>query len=473
MAAVLDRMAVAGLERIRQEPAAFMAEWLGADLWAKQIEIAEAVRDHRRVAVKSCHSSGKSFLSARLVLWFLHAYPGAVVITTAPTFNQVQNILWRELRAAYRSARRPLLGRCLQTQYDISPDWYALGFKSEDTAPDRFQGFHSEHALVIIDEAAGVAEQVYEALDAVLTSEAARMLLIGNPTNPAGTFYEAFHAARSLYHTITIAAADTPNIQAGQTVRPYLITQQWIDDAIAEHGEDSPYVQSRVYARFPSLGENTLIPLAWLEAARHRRIEDTDDELEAGLDVARFGGDENSLCIRKGARVLAQHAWSGLDTMATVGKVRNILTEYPTLKALKVDVIGVGAGVADRLREQGYPVVDVNVGSSASNTEKFANLRCELWWNLRERFREGSISGPMDETTLGQLASVRYRYDSRHTHPVIEAKEDAKKRGVKSPDRAEALLLAFATTVCAQDNSDTITIKKSELTQDQRARRHR
>ena len=444
MVATLDRQAQAGYRRIRRYPVAFIRDWLGADLWAKQIEIAEAVRDHRRVAVKSCHASGKSFLSARLVIWFLHAYPNSVVITTAPTANQVANILWREIGAAYRNTRRPLLGRCLTTRYEIAPSWYALGFKSEDTAPDRFQGFHAEHALVVIDEAAGVAEAVYEALDAILTSESARMLLIGNPTAPNGVFYDAFHSARSLYHLITITAQDTPNVQTGKVVRPYLVTQQWVDDAIAKHGEDSPYVRSRVYAEFPPVGDNTLIPLAWIEAATQRQIEAVDAPLEAGLDVARMGSDETALCIRRGPRVIAEHAWSGMDTMATVGRVRSILADYPGLAALKVDVIGIGAGVADRLREEGYPVVDVNVSSRASDSEQFGNLRCELWWNLRERFQAGEIAGPLDDTTMGQLSSIRYTYDSRHTRPVIESKEQAKKRGQRSPDRAEALLLAFA-----------------------------
>lgn len=441
----------AGLTRIRAEPVAFMRDWLGADLWAKQIAVADAVRDYRRVAVKSCHGAGKSFLAGRIVLWFLHAYPYSIVITTAPTFNQVQNILWRQIRAAHGSAPRRLLGRCLQTFYEIAPDWYALGFKAEDTAPDRFQGFHAEHALVVIDEAAGVAEPVFEALDAVLTSESARMLLIGNPTNPAGTFYEAFHGARALYHPITIEAADTPNIQAGGVVRPYLITQQWIDDAIEKHGEDSPYVQARVYAQFPSVGDNTLIPLAWIEAAHARTVEPTPHPLEAGLDVARFGGDENALCLRRGPQIVAEYAWSGLDTMATVGRVRELLAGHGDVTALKVDVVGVGGGVADRLRELGYPVVDVNVGTAASDGEKWANLRHELWWELRERFREGAIAGPLLDVTQGQLASVRYKYDSRHTHPLIESKDEARKRGVKSPDRAEAVMLAFYRPQPVQD----------------------
>lgn len=447
MVATLDAEVEAGLERIRAEPQAFMREWLGADLWEKQVEIAESVRDHRRTAVKSCHSSGKSYLAARIVIWFLHAYPRAVVITTAPTSNQVENILWREIRSAEASRLHPLLGRYLTTRVEIAPDWYALGFKSDDSKPDRFQGFHAEHALVIVDEAAGVAEPVFQALDAVLTSERARMLLIGNPTSVAGKFYDAFHGARGIYHTITIAAGDTPNIRAGRTVRPYLITQAWIDDAIAEHGQDSPFVQSRVYAAFPTVGEQALIPLAWIERAHHARVEDVDGGWHAGLDVARMGGDENALCIRRGITVVSEHAWTGMDTMQSVGKAVSILSEYPPLITLNVDVVGIGAGVADRLRELGYPVVDVNVGTASSSPDDYLNLRCELWWNLRERFREGTIAGPIDEKTQGQLADIRYAYDARHTKPVIERKEDAKKRGIRSPDRAEALLLAFSRVV--------------------------
>lgn len=453
--ATLDRQAQAGMERIRQDPAAFMREWLGVDLWAKQVEVAESVRDHRRTAVKSCHGAGKSYLAARIVIWFLHAFPASICLTTAPTNNQVRNILWRNIGAAYRSSKGPLLGRCLTTQIDVAPDWYALGFKADDTASDRFQGFHAENALVVIDEAAGVDDRVHDALDAVMTSEQARQLLIGNPTNPVGEFREAFHKNRALFNCITIKASDTPNLTAGRTVRPYLITQQWIDDAIEKHGRESPYVVARVDAEFPDVSDNNLIPLSQIEAA-DARVDDGDQppagpgELEAGLDVARMGSDESALCVRRGIQVVSEHAWSGMDTMETVGRVRNLLPDPKQLSALKVDVIGIGAGVADRLKESGYPVVEVNVGASSSDPQQWPNLRHELWWNLRERFREGTIGGPIDGMTVGQLSNVRYRYDSRHTKPIIESKDDMKRRGVRSPDRAEALMLAFTNPATGQ-----------------------
>jgi hypothetical protein len=453
--ATLDAPAKVGFERMQRDPAGWIADFLGADLWEKQIEIAESVRDHRRTAVKSCHGSGKSFLSARIVLWFLHAFPGSLVLTTAPTNNQVENILWRELRSAAASSKRTLLGRPLHVQYDIAPDWYGLGFKAADTEPDRFQGFHSTFPLVVIDEAAGVAPTVYEALDAVMTSENARQLLIGNPTNPSGVFYDAFHSDRSLYNLITIAASDTPNIKAGRTVRPYLITQQWIDDAVAKFGEDSAYVQSRVHAQFPKTGVDTLIVLGWVEASAARIDQVNGDPsagpIEVGIDVARTGDDETVVYARRGPDVLGFDAWNGYDLMQSVGRIRSFISPYRVGK-IKVDAIGLGAGVADRLSEIGYDVVSVNVGATSSDPEKWPNLRHELWWMLRERFHDQQISGVTDETTIGQLTSVKYRFDSRHTYPLIEKKDEMKKRGLKSPDRAEALMLAFADIKPRDDN---------------------
>lgn len=439
------------MRRIRRDPAGFICNWLGDDLWKTQIAIAESVRDNRRTAVKSCHGSGKSFLSARIVLWHLHAHTDAIAVTTAPTYNQVRNILWRSLNNAVQRAKRSLLGRALVDRYEIGPEWYALGFKAEDTQSDRFQGFHSEHPLVVIDEAAGVAPTVYDALDAVMTSEDARMLLIGNPTNPEGEFHDAFHKNRGMYHTITISADDTPNFTSGRTVRPYLITPAWVEDAIGKHGEDSPYVQARVYARFPTVGDKNLIPLAWVEAAHARTLDaEPTEPLEAGLDVARYGDDENALCIRRGPQVVAEHAWSGLDTMETVGKVRDLLTKHPALAVLKIDVIGIGAGVHDRLRELSrakqvpFEVQAVNVANASSKPERWPNLRHELWCGLRERFREGRVAGPLSDLTMGQLSSVKYSYDSTHSDRIVEGKEQMRRRGLRSPDRAEALLLAFA-----------------------------
>lgn len=452
MSLTLTKAQAAGLTRAQREPAAWVRAFLGDDLWEAQIEILESIRDYRRTAVKSCHDSGKSHIAARAAVWYLNVYPDSIVITTAPTYRQVRNIIWRSIGTAYAAAIRPLLGRVLTDRLEINHQWYGQGFKADDNAATNFQGIHpiSGRVLVIVDEAAGVAEPVFDGMDAAMTSEHARLLLIGNPTNPEGEFYNAFHRNRGLYHPITISADRTPNLVAGQTVRPYLLTQTWIDDAIAKHGEDSPYVQARVHARFPTVGDKNLIPLAWIERAHEDDQPPSHEPAEAGLDCARYGGDENVLRVRRGHEPIHLAAWTGLDTMETVGRVRQELARFPDLSRLKIDAIGLGAGIFDRFRELyrqkaiTWEPIEVNVGAASRHPDQFANLRHELWWGLRERFREGRIAGRLDDLEMGQLSSVRYRYDSAHAMPLIESKDEMRKRGLRSPDRAEALLLAFA-----------------------------
>jgi hypothetical protein len=453
-----------GAEAIAADPAGWMRDTLGADLWEKQVEIAEAVRDHRRVAVKSCHGVGKSWISARIATWFLHAHPNSIVITTAPTDRQVRNILWREIRQIYASIRG-LLGRCLQMGIEIAPNWYALGFKGDDASPDSFQGFHSDWILVIVDEAAGVAESVFEALDAMMSSEHAYLLYIGNPTSDSGTFRDAFNRNRALYHTITIKAEDSPNVVAGQVVRPYLITKAWVDETIAKYGEESPYVQARVNAEFPDSVSGSLIPLSKIEAAAARELEPSEPSY-LGVDVARYGDDESVICHRRGPVFRIVHVGRGQETTQTAGAAVIALraADWNRAKALgvdagdlrtvlkslglertiaRVDGIGIGAGVVGDLKEADQEIEDMQAGGSSDDPEHFLNKRAEWYWGLRERFMADEIDIDDDQELIAQLSSIRYKFTSRG-QVQIESKEDAKKRGVGSPDKADALAMAGA-----------------------------
>lgn len=451
MALALSKEARAGFARAQQDPDGWIEEWLGADLYDEARLLCQSVRDHGRTACKAAHSVSKSFTSARIAIWFLHAFPPAVVLTTAPTFNQVANILWREIGDAYTRARRPLLGRVLETRIGIADRWYALGFKAADTAPDRFQGFHAEHILVIKDEASGLHPLVHEALDSTLSSGVvARELMIGNPIHPSGAFYDAFHSQRALYHTQTIAAADTPNFQGQGVVRPYLITPQWAEEKRQEHGEESAYYLSRVKAEFPTQGVDALISLAWCEQAKARPATDSGGVVEIGVDVAREGDDESGYVLRCGPDILVWDFWRLPDTTQTAGRVAAVARAYgERVRRIRVDVIGIGAGVADMLRQQfGDVVEDVNVGAGPSEGQRPPgepaplNLKAELYWRLRELLRGGHINGLEDEEMISQLVATRYGTTLRG-QMKIEFKEDYKKRVGRSPDRAEALLLAF------------------------------
>ena len=435
------------------DPVKFASVKLGAKPWSKQAEILEAVRDHSRVAVRSCNGSGKTYIAAHVVLWWLMCHTDAMVITTAPTEHQVRDILWREIRRAHRGNSALIKGKLLRTSLELGDKHYALGL-STDT-PERFQGFHEGHILFVVDEASGVREGIFEAIEGSLTSAGAKVLLLGNPTSLRGTFYEAFHRRRGLWKTIHISAFDTPNMQPGGAEIPSLVTPKWVADAEKNWGTDSYLYQVWVLGDFPTESEDTLIPLKLVELAVKRGVleveageasvaSDADEELiEVGVDVARFGSDKTAICVRRGNQVVMLESFARQDTMATAGQVVNISRKYSPV-AIRIDEIGIGAGVIDRLKELKIPHIQgVNVARRAGNPEHFSNLRAEFFDGLRERFQDERISIPGDAELISQLASIRYSFSSSG-QMRIEDKDDLRVRGERSPDLADALMLAFA-----------------------------
>ncbi len=428
------------------DPAGFARRELGADLWEKQVEILESVRDFPRVAVRSCNGSGKTYTAAHAALWWLACFPDAIAITTAPTEHQVREILWREIRRIYRGRGGFMGGRLLRTSLELGEKHFARGFSTD--FPERFQGFHEGHILFVVDEASGVREGIFEAIEGSMTSDHSRLLLLGNPTSLSGYFYEAFHRRRRLWRTIHISAFDTPNLSAGELLRPYLVTGKWVEDALINWGEGSPLYQIRVLGEFPSESEDTLISLRVIEravaAGECAGVSAASGEgVEIGVDVARFGSDRTAICVRQGSRVLELVSYSKKDTMETAGLVSSFASRYSASR-VRVDVIGVGAGVVDRLRERGVQgLTGVNVSQRANDWERFSNLRAELYDGLRERFQEGRIEIPRDERLVSELASIRYSFTSSG-QMRIESKDDLRGRGLASPDLADAVMLAFA-----------------------------
>lgn len=319
------------------------------------------------------------------------------------------------------------------------------------------------HVLVVLDEAPGVRAEVYEAVEGIRAGGQAHVLALGNPTIAGGPFYEAFTSNRGSWKTFTINAFDSPNLQGlpleamrqlpkqlpendpvfAYRPREYLVTRRWVYEKLWEWGEDSPLWRSRVPGSFPEQAEDALISLKWLEVAREPKALPNDEaELYAGIDVAEAGGDETVCVVRTAAgRIVAMRSWRGNAR----GPVIEFLRPYKDrLREINYDHTGVGAYFAADFSSLGFRHVNgVNVGEATNHPERFRNLKAQFYWGLRERFQEGQVSGLTDEVMLGQLATVRYQINPRGLIE-IESKEDARKRGVKSPDRAEALMLAFA-----------------------------
>ena len=434
-----------------QDPVLFSKKMLDHNVWAKQEHILRSIATHRRTAVKACHSSSKTFTAAEATLWWITHRKNGIVVTTAPTMTQVERLLWGEVHNAVRTAKISY-PKPNATSLVLGPNRYAMGLSTNEG--ERFQGFHGD-VLVILDEAPGVKPRIYEAIEGIRAGGDVRVLALGNPTIASGPFYDAFTTNREGWNLITISAFDTPNLD-GLTIEsllalseeeldnnpvPYLTTRRWVKEKYHEWGPRHPLWESRVLGNFPAQAEDALLSLTWLEEAKIREHPVDEGILHGGLDVAGPGEDETVLAIRCGPKLMYLQSWTDKDPR---GEVIAALEPFKgRLRRLNVDSTGIGFGMARHIADFKYPVKDVNVGVSARHPEKYANLKAELYWGLRMRFQSGDISGCFSEKAIGQLAGIRYEHNARG-QVVIESKEDMRKRGVKSPDLAEAVMLAFA-----------------------------
>ncbi len=427
------------------DPAAWAADKLLAFLWSKQREILQSVVFNRRTLVQSSHGIGKSFVAGLLAAWWIDTHPHgeALVVTTAPTYPQVHAILWEEIRKQHK--RGDLPGRVLMTdEWYIGDSIVGQGRKPADHNPDGFQGAHRRYVLVILDEGCGVPENLYTGAESITTNEHCRIVAIGNPDNPATPFYKAAQPG-SGWNVIRVGTFDTPNFtgeEIPEELRDLLPSETWAADELKRLGADSPIYKSKVLGEFPESAEDTLIPLSWILAAQQREITPRKfAESRLGVDVARFGTDRTVIYHWKDGHCRLLDDYSGKPTTQTAGTVARRWKESKATE-INVDGVGVGGGVVDMLDEDGYPVNDMQAGGASTDPKRFLNRRAEWYWNVRGMFERGEVDlDPEDEELASQLSSLKYIY-TRRGQIQIESKDDMRKRGMPSPDRADAFTLA-------------------------------
>lgn len=437
---------------IHKDPEFFLKEILGFQPWSKQLEILKSVRDNPRTAVRSGHGSGKTAIAARTVLWFLAAHPHSVVVTTAPTWNQVEKVLWREMATAFERGKEffQVLGQAdiFKTDLTIAPDWYAVGLSTEK--PERFAGFHSANILLVIDEASGVAPEIFEAGDGFLTSRNAKVLLIGNPTQPSGPFYDAFHKEAAHWNLIHISTFDTPAFtgeKVSDVVAASLPQPDYPERMKLKYGEDSAPYDYRVLGEFPRASDDAVCK-AW-DVERAQRV-----EVQPGLpvviscDVARKGGDETVIAVRRGNHVRIVDAYAGKDQNWTLGRLlqveRQVYEETPFDIVHVIDMAGLGSGTYDALCEaSAFTVHGFNSSHRARNPREFPNRRSEVWFTFSDLLRQGVVDLDPDDQLFADLVAPVYSVDSQGRR-VVEAKDEMRKRLQRSPDRADAVLMAFS-----------------------------
>jgi len=431
----------------RRDPAAWARDRLGVHLWSKQRDIFASVAGHRRTAVKSAHGVGKSYSAAVLACWWIDTHePGeAIVVSTAPTYKQVHAVLWEEIRKHHR--RNDLPGTITKTdEWTVRDTLVGMGRKPADHDEHGFQGIHRRYVLAIIDEACGVPKNLYTGVESITTNADCRILAIGNPDDPNTEFGEVCKPG-SGWNVLQISSFDSPNFTGEpipDNLRHLLPSVEWVTDAEKRWGKTSPIYTSKVLGDFPETSENTLIHPRWITAAQGRDLPKAGPDT-LGVDVARFGTDRTVIAHRCGGWVRIVKTISSSATTQTAGEVMALQrqTGRPTAN---VDGVGVGGGVVDLLREHGAPVEDMQAGGGARETERFLNARAEWYWALRERFESGDIDiDPDDDQLAAELGAIRFEYDSRG-RIKIESKDDMAARGMHSPDRADALMLAFSVT---------------------------
>ena len=434
------------LERYDGRPVEFAEDTFGITLdeWEREVMLDVAVRGVRRISIRSGHGVGKTGVLGLLACYGMVFHERINVVATAPSGPQLFDGLFAQIKIWVARLPFALSGlfdaKADRIQRISSPEecYFACRTSRAET-PDALQGIHLEGGVVWLlgDEAAGIPEKVFEAASGSMSQRNACTILTGNPTRGSGFFFDTHHKLREMWKCYRVSCLDSARVDP-----------DFIADMKARYGEDSNAYRARVLGEFPRSDDDTLISLDLVEAAMVREIDlDPKARIVWGVDPARFGDDSATLCKRWGKVVPEKvRSWKKLDLMQLTGAIHHEWNTTPIEHrpvVILIDVIGLGAGVVDRLRELGLPVRGVNVGEQPSFGGMFVNLRAELWSKAKEWLQARDCRLPNDERLTGELTLPRYDFHS-NGKMRLESKEDMKKRGISSPDFADSFVLTFA-----------------------------
>jgi len=446
-------------ELYKHDIALWAKDTLGIILWSKQVEIAAALVKHKKVAVKSCHGSGKSYFASVVIAWWVDTRHDveAVAVSTAPTYEQVNKILWRYLRQ--HAAKNNLVGEVNQSdEWKINKETVAWGRKPADTNLHGFQGIHSSGGvLAVIDEACGVPESLFTGVEVITTGVNDRMLAIANPDDANTPFGRIFLKNDPSWHKITITAFDTPNFTDEKKNLPKialegLLSPAWVEEKRISWGETDPRWIAKILAEFSTEATNNLFSLATLLKATAADITPPrDSPVVLGVDVARFGNDLSVVYKFEGGVLTFIDRWSKKDTVETSKRVVQHAIEQGATE-VRIDGVGLGAGVVDQvaaLAHGRFEVVGMIGNGPSPDLTQWLNARAYWFDSARERMHKQEIQIESDDEQRGiilqeELGSILYHFKNNRKSLQIESKEDMAQRGIKSPDYADAAIYAMA-----------------------------
>ena len=443
----------------RREPVIFAREVLlfEPDEWQK--DTLQDLAVNPKVAVKSGQGVGKTGVEAVALLWFLSCFPYPRVVATAPTKQQLHDVLWSEI--SKWMSKSPLLSEILKWTktyiYMVGNEkrWFAVARTA--TKPENMQGFHEDNMLFIVDEASGVADPIMEAILGTLSGKNNKLLLCGNPTRTSGTFFDAFHSDKAQYKCRTVSSRNSPRTNKDN-----------IASLDRKYGKQSNVVRVRVDGEFPEQDYDIFISSSSVE---HCCMLDLPDEvvkkISFGVDVARYGSDETVIAQNVGGKITLPVTFRGKSLMTTAGKIvqlyRTVIADNPAYRGniyVNIDDTGLGGGVTDRLEEvkleeklnrmvinpinaaARVPDDTIQTGKNKIKAcDIYDDMTTYLWGTVKELLLDEAITLENDNDLAGQLSCRKYHLTSRGKIR-LESKDEMKKRGIASPDRADAVALS-------------------------------
>ena len=454
--------------RYMDDPVLWAKERMGITMWRNpdnpdrsQAAIAESVAANKNTAVKAGHGTSKSFTAAALILWWMDTrYPRAFVATTAPSTAQIGGIVWRELRRMVKNLQAryeqgltdlpPPPGRITADNVWKDDDGTILGWgrrPPEEELDSAFQGIHDVYVLAIGDEAAGLSEDMVDALGNITSNATSRRLLICNPTNPASYIGKLFREDTGAWNLLSISVLDNPNFTGEDVppeVRQSLSDQQYVEDKKKEYGEGSPRYKSRVLGEFAFDSENVLFGDEEIARGLDTVLVPTDNRPVLGVDVARYGGDTSVIYMNDGGRIRFVEEWDKASGVESANRIHRKALDLDA-REVRIDALGLGGPIADfvvNLAEGRYDVVEMRGSAASPDKRKWWNWRAWSHDAVRDLMLQGAIDlDPLDDKVQDQLTGVRYTFPGAGGM-LIESKEDMRKRGLKSPDRSDAFIYA-------------------------------
>ena len=422
----------------QKDPVLFAKEVCGfmPDPW--QEEAMMAIATHTKVSVRSGHGVGKTGMTAVIVPWFLTCFKYSRVVATAPTRQQIHDILWSEIEKWRQNS--PVLKQLITWtktyvyMNGYNKRWFAVARTS--SRPEAVAGFHADNMLFVVDEASGIADEIMEAILATLSGGNNKLLMLGNPTRNTGTFFDSHNRDRNLYYCMKVSSLDSTRTNKDN-----------IRSLIKKYGEHSNVIKVRVYGDFPTQEDDVFMPLPMIEQARYTELDETILKISFGVDVARYGDDETVIANNVGGSIELPIIRHGQNLMATVGDIvslyRKTIEEYPAYKgiiAVIIDDTGLGGGVTDRLREvkqelnlRRMEIIPVTFGSKPpqdGSEDYYADITTYMWAIVKQEMENGEIKICDDEELIAQLACRKYNILS-NGKTQLESKKEMKKRGIK------------------------------------------